>query len=149
MAFEWVTDAILGHAASGLPDYAPNIAWKNLKFDPTGSILWLKIINVPVTEDSVTLGQHGDTELKGFLQIGVYTKAGEGIKHAEEALNQINTLFKIPQRLKAPEGCMLRLSNKTSGQGGQTSQADTSAGGTEGLWDSQYLTVYWLAREPR
>ena len=149
MVFNWVEDKILGLLASGLPDYAPDIAWKNLKFDPAGRILWLKIINTPITEDAATLGINGENELQGFVQIGVYQKAGTGNKQAKEALEKINELLAIPRRLNAPPGCLLRLTNKTSGQGGQTSLADTTAGGTEGLWDANYLTVYWLAREPR
>lgn len=149
MAFEWVKDLVQGFAANGLPEYGGAIAWKNLKFDPASRILWLKITYVPVTEDAATLGMNGDNELSGMLQIGVYQKAGTGCKESDEAINKLNTLFKIPQRLNAPDGCMLRFTNKTSGQGGQTSLADSTAGGTEGLWDSNYLTVYWLAREPR
>lgn len=149
MAFEWVEDEILGLLAGGLPQYAKDIAWKNLKFDPAGRILWLKIINTPIAEDAATLGIHGENELQGFVQIGIYQKAGSGIKQSREAVRIINQLLAIPRRLDAPPGCLLRLTNKTSGQGGQTSLADTTAGGTEGLWDAQYLTVYWLAREPR
>lgn len=149
MAFEWVEDNILGLIAGGLPQYANDIAWKNLKFDPARRILWLKVINVPVTEDSATLGLHGENEYVGFVQIGVYQKAGTSTVKAAEALHALNTLLAIPRRLNAPPGCLLRLTNKMSGQGGQTSLADTTAGGTEGLWDAQYLTVYWLAREPR
>lgn len=149
MAFEWVKDAIQGLISSGLPEYSKDIAWKNLKFDPASRILWLKVINVPVTEDSATLGIYGENELKGFIQIGVYQKAGTGTKEADLALKKINQLLAIPQRLQAPEGCLLRLTNKSSGQGGQTSLADSTTGGAEGLWDANYITVYWLAREPR
>lgn len=149
MSFDWVEDQILGLLAGGLPQYAKDIAWKNLKFDPASRILWLKIINTPITEDVATLGDEGENELRGFVQIGIYQKAGTGTKKSKEALSAINTLLAIPRRLNAPIGCMLRLTNKTSGAGGQTSLADTTAGGTEGLWDANYLTVYWLAREPR
>lgn len=149
MAFDWVKDLIQGFASAGLPEYGNAIAWKNLKFDPQNRILWLKITYVPITEDAITLGIHGDNELKGFLQIGVYQKAGTGSKESDLALNKINELFSIPRQLSAPAGCTFRLTSKTSGQGGQTSLADSSAGGTEGLWDSNYLTIYWLAREPR
>lgn len=149
MAFEWVKDTVQGYIANGLPEYVKDMAWKNLKFNPANRILWLKVIYVPITEDAVTLGIHGDNELKGFIQIGVYQKAGTGTKEADTALNRINELMKIPMHLSAPEGCILRLTSKSSGQGGQTSLADTTAGGTEGLWDANYITVYWLAREPR
>ena len=149
MAFEWVEDKILGFIANGLPQYAKQIAWKNLKFDPANCILWLKVINVPVTEDSASIGLYGDNEYQGFVQIGVYQKAGTGTNKSKQALEEINKLLTIPQRLDAPPGCLLRLTNKTSGQGGQTSLADTTTGGTEGVWDASYLTVYWLAREPR
>lgn len=149
MAFEWVKDLIQGHYASGLPEYKDVTAWKNLKFDPANRILWLKVINAPITEDSATLGIHGDNELEGFLQIGIYQLAGTGTKEADEAINKLNSLFATPQRLSAPPGCLLRLTSKMSSQGGQTSIADFTTGGTEGLWDANYLTIYWLAREPR
>lgn len=149
MAFEWVRTTLQSIVAGGLPEYGGAIAWKNKSFNPQNKILWLKIIYVPVTEDAVTLGDEGDNELAGFLQIGVYQKAGTGVEEAEQALAKLNSLLKIPQRLPAPTGCLLRLTSKSSGQGGQTSLADTTTGGTEGVWDASYLTVYWLAREPR
>jgi hypothetical protein len=149
MAFEWVKDTVQGFIAAGLGEFAKDTTWKNLPFDPAGRKLWLKIIYVPVTEDAATLGVNGENELKGFVQIGVYQQAGTGTMESDEALDKINALLAIPQRLNAPVGCLLRLTSKTSGQGGQTSTADTSAGGTEGLWDANYVTVYWLAREPR
>lgn len=109
MAFEWVRTTLQSIVAGGLPEYGGAIAWKNKAFNPQNKILWLKIIYVPVTEDVVTLGDEGDNELAGFLQIGVYQKAGTGVEEAEQALAKLNSLLKIPQRLPAPTGCLLRL----------------------------------------
>lgn len=149
MAFEWVKDALLTHYSKGVADLLPVTAWKNLTFDPSGLNLWLKVFYVPVTEDPATLGIHGDNEFNGLLQISVYQKVDTGTSESDAVINRLNTLFAIPQRLECPSGCMLRLTSKQASQGGQTSLADFSAGGTEGVWDTNYLTIYWLAREPR
>ena len=149
MAFEWVKDALQSHFVNGMQDLKNDIAWKNLPFAPGDRKLWLKVIYVPVQEEAETLGLHGENGFRGFLQIGIYQRINEGTELSDSVINRINNLFKVTQRLDAPPSCMLRLENKMSSQGGQTSQADMSAGGTETVWDSNYITIFWLAREPR
>ena len=149
MSFEWVEDALNSHLAGGAGIYADDIAWKNLPFEPGDRSLWLKSNIVPALEGVATLGKHGENEYLGFMQIGIYQRINEGTVESSAARNLLNQLFAVPQRLQAPEGCMLRLERKTFNSGGQTSMADMSAGGTESVWDANYITIYWLAREPR
>lgn len=147
--FAWVQDLIQSHLVVNYPTMVEHMAWKNLTFDPAGRNVWLKIINAPVTEDAITLGPTGHKELRGFLQIGIYTAITEGTVESEIAYNRVNEIFDTPQWLSAPTDCVLRLTNKGFSQGGQTSIADFTRGGTEGVWDANYLTIYWLAREPK
>lgn len=149
MAFNWVKETLLGYVTNSLPDLIPDMAFKNLPFEPGNRKLWLKLMYVPVTEEAETLGIHGDNGYHGYLQIGVYQRINEGTDLAEATLNRLDSLLAIPQRIAAPPGCMLRLERKMSGQGGQTSEADMATGGTETVWDANYLTIFWLAREPR
>lgn len=149
MSFDWVEDVLIGHLASGAGKYANSIAWKNLPFEPGDRKLWLKSSIVPAMEGVKTLGRHGENEYMGFMQVGIYQRINEGTVESKEARDFLNRLFFVPQRLQAPEGCMLRLERKAYDSGGQTSMADLSAGGTEKVWDANYITIYWLAREPR
>ena len=149
MSFEWVEDSLSSQLLAGMGQYAKDIAWKNLPFEPGDRSLWLKSSIVPAQEGVATLGKHGENEYLGFLQIGIYQRINEGTAQSAEVRNLINRLFPVPGRLQAPEGCMLRVERKTFSSGGQTSMADLSAGGTEVVWDANYITIYWLAREPR
>lgn len=149
MSFNWIEESLFSIAAAGLGEYAAITHWPNNKFSPQNLEAWVKIVNVPTSEYPVTMGIDGDNECVGFLQLSVYAKAGTGSKTASKIIDDINKLFKIPYKLNTPPGSILRLTNKGFSQGGQTSLADTSAGGIEGLWDSNYITVYWLARGPR
>lgn len=148
--FDWVEDLIYGRVATGLPDLVPDIAWKNLTFDPAGRTVWLKVINAPITEEGITLGPTGDNELRGFLQVGIYTPIGEGSVERKEAYGRVSNLFDVPLTLAGPNaGTLVRFYSKGYSQGGQTSIGDFTRGGTEGVWDADYLTIYWLAREPK
>lgn len=148
--FDWVEDLIYGHLASGLPDKVNDMAWKNLTFDPAGRTVWLKVINAPITEEGITLGPNGDNELRGFLQIGIYTAIGQGVAESKEVYGRVSERFNVPQRLAGPTGdSFVKFTSKGYSQGGQTSIGDFTRGGTEGVWDADYITVYWLAREPK
>lgn len=148
--FDWVEDLIYGHLASGLPDKVNDMAWKNLTFDPAGRTVWLKVINAPITEEGITLGPTGDNELRGFLQIGIYTAVGQGIVESKEVYGRVSECFNVPQRLAGPTNdSFVKFTSKGYSQGGQTSIGDFTRGGTEGVWDADYITVYWLAREPK
>lgn len=147
--FDWVEDTLKSHLADNYPEMQDAMAWKNLTFDPKGHKVWLKIINTPSVEEGITLGPTGDNEMRGFLQIAIYTELNIGMESTKEVLGRVGKIFDIPQRLPAPEACMLRLLRKTFSQGGQTSVADFTRGGKEGYWDAQYVTIYWLAREPK
>ena len=102
--FDWVEDLIYGHLASGLPDKVNDMAWKNLTFDPAGRTVWLKVINAPITEEGITLGPTGDNELRGFLQIGIYTAIGQGVAESKEVYGRVSERFNVPQRLAGPTG---------------------------------------------
>ena len=147
--FDWVEDLLKSHLVKSYPDKKNAMAWKNLTFDPAPHRVWLKIINTPVNETPITLGGGGDNELRGFLQIAVYSKLNIGIEEAREVLGRVSLAYDVPQTIPAPTGCLLKLTSKSYSQGGQTSIADFTRGGTEGNWDAQYVTVYWLAREPK
>lgn len=147
--FYWVEDTLKSQLVKSMPDMVDNMAWKNLTFDPAGRTVWLKIINSPVSAQGVTLGPYGDNEMRGFIQIGVYSKLDTGIELSREMIGRIETAFPIPSRLPTATGNLLRLTSKGYSQGGQTSVADFTRGGVEGNWDVQYITVYWLAREPK
>lgn len=147
--FDWVENLLKSHLCKNYPEKVSDMAWKNLTFEPQGRRVWLKIINTPVTEEGITLGPTGDNELRGFLQVGVYARVGIGVKDINEVVGKVSKIFSVPQRLQTPDGCMLGLTSKGYSQGGQTSIADFTKGGTEGVWDAQYITIYWLAREPK
>lgn len=147
--FDWVEDLLKSQLVQSYPDKVRDMAWKNLTFDPAGRRVWLKIINAPATEQGVTLGPTGDNELRGYLQIAVYSELNVGIKDAQEVLGRVSAIYDVPKTIPAPTGCLLRLTSKGYSQGGQTSIADFTRGGVEGNWDAQYITVYWLAREPK
>lgn len=147
--FDWVEDAILGHLYASLPEMKGKIALKNVTFDASQHKLWLKVINTPSSEYVATLGDTGDNEYVGFVQLGVYTAIGVGQVETKEVLGKLGKAFRVPQHLQAPENCLLRLTRKDFSQGGQTSISDFTRGGTEKMWDANYITVYWLAREPR
>ncbi len=147
--FDWVEDLLFRHLTAGLPDLIPVMAWKNLTFDPAGLKVWLKVMNAPTTEEGITLGPTGDNELRGFLQIGVYSELGTGTTESNEVYGRVSKRFDVPQRLAGPEGTLLRFTSKGYSQGGQTSLGDFTKGGTEGVWDANYITIYWLAREPK
>lgn len=147
--FDWVEDALKSHLVNGYPQMTDAMAWKNLTFKATGHKVWLKIINTPSIEEGITLGPDGDNEMRGFIQIAVYTELNTGMELTKEVLGNVNKIFAIPQRLPVQEGHLLKLTSKTFSQGGQTSVADFTRGGKEGNWDAQYVTIYWLAREPK
>lgn len=147
--FDWVEDALKSHLVNNYPEMINQMAWKNLTFDPAGRTVWLKIINTPSIEEGITLGPTGDNEFRGFLQIGIYTELNTGVSETQEVMGKLNHIFRLPQHLQAPEACMLKLQHKTFSQGGQTSVADFTRGGAEGVWDANYVTIYWLAREPK
>lgn len=150
--FGWVEDTLFTHLYAELPELKGKVAHKNLTFDPSNLTLWLKVINTPVSEYSASLGPTGDNECVGFLQFGIYSELGAGMVEANTLKRKLNKSFSVPKQLaiqEAPTGCMLRLTRKDFSQGGQTSISDFTRGGTEKMWDADYLTVYWLAREPR
>lgn len=148
--FDWVEDLIQSHLVAGLPDMVPQMAWKNLTFDPAGLNVWLKIINAPITEEGITLGPTGDNELRGFLQVGIYTPIGDGTTEGKEVYGRVSKTFDVPQRLVGPTSdSFVKFYSKGYSQGGQTSIGDFTRGGTEGVWDANYITIYWLAREPK
>lgn len=147
--FHWVEDTLKSHLVNNYAEISHAMAWKNLTFDASGFKVWLKIINTPSSEDPVTLGPYGDNEMRGFLQIGIYSQLNIGIEESNAVLGHVSKIFSVPRQLQAPDGCMLRLTRKTFSQGGQTSIADFTRGGVEGVWDAQYVTIYWLAREPK
>lgn len=148
--FSWVEDLIYGHLVAGLPDKVDDMAWKNLTFDPAGRTVWLKVINAPITEEGITLGPTGDNELRGFLQIGIYSAIGTGSTESKEVYGRVSERFNVPQRLAGPtDDSFVKFTSKGYSQGGQTSIGDYTRGGTEGVWDAEYITVYWLAREPK
>jgi hypothetical protein len=155
--FDWVEDIIFKHLLTVVPEAKESspgkrdgiVAWKNLPFEPQKFKLWLKVINAPITESAATLGVHGDNNYQGFLQIGVYQKIGTGTKESKAMINRLNAGFPYPFQFNAPPGCILRVEGKGASSGGQTSVNDFTTGGTENVWDADYITVYWLAREPR
>lgn len=148
--FDWVEDQVYGLVRDSLPTLVPDIAWKNLTFDPAGRKVWLKVVNAPITEEGITLGPTGDNELRGFLQIGVYSPIGDGSTERREAYGAVSKGFDIPKTIAGPDaGTILRFYSKGYSQGGQTSIGDFTRGGIEGVWDVDYITVYWLAREPK
>lgn len=147
--FDWVEDLLKSHLVQNMPERVADMSWKNLTFDPQGRNVWLKIINSPVSEEGITLGPTGDNELRGFLQIGIYAALGRGVSESMQIYGQVSSIFDVPQRLLSPNNCILRLTSKGYSQGGQTSVADFTRGGTEGVWDANYVTIYWLAREPK
>lgn len=148
--FDWVDDLVQSRIAQGLPDLIDAIAWKNLTFDPAGRTVWLKVINAPITEEGITLGPTGDNELRGFLQIAVYTPVGAGTTDSRNVLSRISQIFDIPVTVPGPTlGTILRYKSKGYSQGGQTSIGDFTKGAIEGVWAVDYITIYWLAREPK
>lgn len=147
--FDWVEDVLMRHLYESLPDLHTQIALKNVTFDPSPFTLWLKVIHTPASEYPITLGDAGDNECVGFVQFGVYGALGTGTVETKEVLGRVNKAFNVPKHLQAPDGCLLRLERKDFSQGGQTSISDFTRGGTEKAWDANYITVYWLAREPR
>lgn len=150
--FSWVEDALFSHLYASLPELVGKVAHKNLTFDASTHTLWLKAINTPASEYGATLGDYGDNELVGFLQLGIYSELGVGMVEANELKGKLGAAFKIPQHIQipnAPIGSLLKLTRKDFSQGGQTSVSDFTRGGTEKSWDADYITVYWLAREPR
>lgn len=150
--FGWVEDALFTHLYASIPELKGKVAHKNLTFDPSALTLWLKVINTPASQYSASLGPTGDNELVGFVQFGVYSELGIGMAEANAIKRKINKAFRTPSGIAvpgAPVGSMLRLTRKDFSQGGQTSVSDFTRGGTEKVWDADYITVYWLAREPR
>lgn len=147
--FDWVEDSIMSQLWVSVPSVEGIIALKNLPFTPSSHKLWLKLIYAPITENAITLGLNGDNELRGFVQIGIYQKIGTGEKETKAMMKELNNAFSVPMQLNAPPGCLLRLDSKGSSAGGQTSINDFTTGGREEVWNANYLTVYWLAREPR
>ena len=151
LPYEWVEDNLVTRLMQGWPEVVSGgqVAFKNSTFNPAGRNMWLKFINTPVDENPVTLGLHGHNEMRGFLQIGIYVPIGEGQTASREALFKLREIYKAPATVPAPNDCYMQLTSLGFSQGGQTSIADFTRGGTEKEWDANYLTVYWLAREPR
>lgn len=150
--FDWVEDLVKSHLAAAIPDLiaSNSVAWKNWTFDPAGRTVWLKVINTPVTEEGVTLGPTGDNELRGYLQVGVYSELNTGTAESNEVYGRVSKAFDVPFRLAGPTtDSFVRFTSKGYSQGGQTSIGDFTRGGTEGVWDANYITIYWLAREPK
>lgn len=149
--FDWIPDTLKSLVVTALPDLAEEdrIYWKNWEFTPPQDKVWVKPIFIPAEEAAITLGDNGDNETNGFFQITIYAPINTGETEANEICKRLNTAFAIPKRLPAPEGCMLRLTNKGFSTGGQTSVNDFGKGGAEENWDVNFITVYWLAREPR
>lgn len=151
LPYEWVEDALVASLVQNWPEVISEkrVAFKNLAFEAQGLNMWLKFINTPVEEKAITLGDDGHNELRGFLQIGIYVPIGEGVVASRDALFKLRQIYKAPASVPAPPDCYMKLTSLGYSQGGQTSIADFTRGGTEKEWDADYLTVYWLAREPR
>lgn len=149
--FSWIPDALKSMVVAAVPDLAEEdrIYWKNWTFTPDPTKPWIKPVFIPAEEYGVTLGDNGDNETNGFFQINIYSPINIGDELSQELCRRLNAAFKIPQRIPAPEGCMLRLTNKGFSTGGQTSVNDFGKGGADDNWDVNFITVYWLAREPR
>lgn len=144
----WISDslnkALVDEIGSDFP-----IAWKNIKFIPTQEQMWLKAIFIPASDYSITLGPTGYNELVGMYQINVMSPLDSGSQKALGVIARLRNLFYVGKQFSVTTGYMLRIRERSYSSGGQTTMNDFGQGGVDGIWDTNFITVYWSAREPR
>lgn len=126
-----------------------SVSFKNVPFKPKADKPYLRASILVGEKYSVTLGESGHLEFKGFYQVDIRTPKGQGTEFQNKAIDLLNVAFKIGLHLQTPIDHMLKLTSNTYNTGGQTTVSDATRGAIENEWDVTYFTVNWLAREPK
>lgn len=69
-------------------------AYPNMHFDPLDA-LWIAVVNVPVTDDAVTLGDMGADEITGYFQIAISAPIESGTSEIARLRGLIREGMKI------------------------------------------------------
>lgn len=69
------------------------IAWPNRKFDPPNEAPWVGFHWVPVSKQAVTLGEGGEDELLGFVQLDINVPQNSGEELTEVFLSAMESFF--------------------------------------------------------
>lgn len=78
--------------AAGLPGNPP-VSWPNKTFKPPGGLPWLQFNWIPAGRRAVTLGDQGEDELVGIVQIDINTPQGDGDAVMENLLSLLEEEF--------------------------------------------------------
>lgn len=69
------------------------VQWPNVKFEPPTNALWFRVFYMPADRHGATLGELGEDEIDGFLQIDVNVPTNSGEKLMREELDKLEKVF--------------------------------------------------------
>lgn len=69
------------------------VKWPNTKFSKPDKQIWYEVSFVPVDNTAATLGDDGENEAIGFLQIDVNAPLDSGEKETDEAVKALQIYF--------------------------------------------------------
>lgn len=73
---------------------ADKISWPNILFTPPAAAAWAIVTFLPAQAEVATLGDAGQDELNGLLQVDLNYPMGSGEKDASDKFEAIRALFK-------------------------------------------------------
>lgn len=79
------------------------VKWPNMKFSKPDKATWYEVNFVPVDNEVATLGDVGENEAVGFLQIDVNVPMDSGEKETDEAIKALQIYF-VPGRTTVYDG---------------------------------------------
>lgn len=86
-----------------------NVAWENKKFDPPANP-WARFTYIPNQPEVATLGDEGQDELTGILQIDLNYPQDNGLKDVSDKYESIRTIF-APGNIFTHAGQWVRISS--------------------------------------
>lgn len=125
------------------------VAHKNIPFTPDAKVPYLRASIFVGEKYPITCGDDGHLEFGGFYQIDIRTPKSQGTTFQNNVIDLVNQHFKIGKHLNIKADHYFKLKSIAYGTGGQTTVSDATRGSVEDLWDVNYITVNWLAREPK
>jgi hypothetical protein len=120
----------------GLP--ADKVAMPNREFKPPADAsLWYAVSFLPAARDPLTLGEGGEDEYVGLMQVDVSVPQGSGMKAAMEAAVEFTALY------------VAGTDVEYNGQVAKVRKSEISQPRQDGVRLVVSVSVYWSARIPR
>jgi hypothetical protein len=115
----------------------PPTEWENVAFDPKGLTLWTSFIFMPTQPFAVTLGDNGEDEMRGFIQIDINVPNNTGEKPLFDVLSKLQDFFTAGRALAYNSGTATIIS------------CGVSPGRKVDSWFRRSVSVYFYARTSR